>query len=438
MERITRKKIREKKKGINFFGEFIKIKKHFFRNIEKWMKSVKDPRHPSYIKYETDALLFPMIMKNACGIRSMGNMTEKFNKEECIRNMAAVLGYEQLEELPHYDTINNFLSRLDPAEIERIRNCMIRELFKKRSLEGCRLFGKYWCIAVDATRLYSFSEKHCGHCLKAEYKNTDTGEVERTVYYHTVLEAKLIIGDMAFSIATEFIENEDEDVSKQDCELNAFKRLAGKLKEMYPRLPICLLGDSLYACDPVFEICRANKWRYLLRFKDGRIKTVAEDFRAIKDLEERKKENLAWVNGIAYNEREVNLIEAEEETKDGDRKHFVFITDIRITERNADELVCAGRSRWRIENEGFNSQKTKIGFIEHANSRNYNAMKNHYLIVQIAEILRQLYVKGADGIKDLNKGIKEISSCLLESFRTCILTAEDIAQIGKAAQVRFT
>jgi len=68
----------------------------------------------------------------------------------------------------------------------------------------------------------------------------------------------------------------------------------------------------------------------------------------------------------------------------------------------------------------------------------YNAMKNHYLIVQIAEILRQLYVKGADGIKDLNKGIKEISSCLLESFRTRILTAEDIAQIGKAAQVRFT
>jgi hypothetical protein len=137
-------------------------------------------------------------------------------------------------------------------------------------------------------------------------------------------------------------------------------------------------------------------------------------------------------------EEKVNLIEAEEETKDGDRKHFVFITDIRITERNADELVCAGRSRWRIENEGFNSQKTKIGFIEHANSRNYNAMKNHYLIVQIAEILRQLYVKGADGIKDLNKGIKEISSCLLESFRTRILTAEDIAQIGKAAQVRFT
>jgi len=100
--------------------------------------------------------------------------------------------------------------------------------------------------------------------------------------------------------------------------------------------------------------------------------------------------------------------------------------------------VSTGRSRWKIENEGFNSQKTTIGSIEHVSSWNYNAMKNHYLIVQIAEILRQLYVKGADGIKDLNKGIKEISSCLLESIRTRILTAEDIEWIGKSIQIRFT
>jgi len=83
------------------------------------LNAVKDPRHPSYIEYGTDVLLFSVIMKNACGIISMSNMTEKFNKEECIENMAKVLGYERLEELPHYDTINNFLCRLAPEEIEK-------------------------------------------------------------------------------------------------------------------------------------------------------------------------------------------------------------------------------------------------------------------------------------------------------------------------------
>ncbi|HEY5557439.1 hypothetical protein [Acetobacterium sp.] len=47
---------------------------------------------------------------------------------------------------------------------------------------------------------------------------------------------------------------------KQDCERKAFKRLAEKIKESYPRLPICILDDSLYACAPIIQICEENKW----------------------------------------------------------------------------------------------------------------------------------------------------------------------------------
>ena len=117
-----------------------------------------------------------------------------------------------MEELPHYDTINNYLRNLETAQLEKLRDYMIGELFRKRSLEKFRLLDKYWCIAVDGTGLFSFTERHCEHCLKKEYKNKETGEVERTVYYHHVLEAKLVAGNMVFSIATEFIENDDENV----------------------------------------------------------------------------------------------------------------------------------------------------------------------------------------------------------------------------------
>ncbi|KYH24957.1 hypothetical protein CLTEP_28170 [Clostridium tepidiprofundi DSM 19306] len=147
---------------------------------------------------------------------------------------------------------------------------MLKEMFKKRSLEHYRLLDKYWVIAIDGTGLFKFKEKHCEHCLKKEYKDKD-GNIEKTLYFHCVLEAKLIFGDMVFSIDTEFIENPDEKYDKQDCEIKAFKRLATKLKRRYPRLPICILGDSLYACEPVFEICNKNKWKYLLRFKEGRV-----------------------------------------------------------------------------------------------------------------------------------------------------------------------
>ena len=88
---------------------------------------------------------------------------------------------------------------------------------------------------------------HCEHCLKRTI-NKGTKD-EKTYYYHNVLEAKIVLGDnLIVSIATEFIENEKKDVKKQDCERKAFKRLAAKIKKDYPRLPICILGDSLYEC----------------------------------------------------------------------------------------------------------------------------------------------------------------------------------------------
>lgn len=439
MIKNTRKQKREKERDIYFFEEFIQLQKHFFKDFQKYIKNVKDPRNLSYIEYEPDTILFTMIMKNACSIPSMSNMTERFNKEECIENVAKVLNKEGLEELPHYDTINNFLCGLNPEELEKIRDYMIKQLLKKRSLEDYRLLKQYWCIAVDGTGLFHFKERHCEHCLKKEHKNKETGEVERTEYYHSVLEAKLIVGDMVLSVATEFIENEDENVKKQDCETKAFKRLAVKLKERYPRLPICIIGDSLYAIEPVFKVCDDYKWKFLIRFKEGRIKSVAHEFSKLKEFDGEKIDHCTWVNEINYNERTLNLIEMALEKEANETATYLFITNHKITRRNAEEIVRFGRSRWKIENEGFNNQKTKKYYIEHANSMNYNAMKNHYLLTQITDILRQLYEKGVSLIRSLGKNIKEISSELLESFRTRRLTeTEDTLNEAKRIQIRFT
>ncbi|MBU5488861.1 transposase family protein, partial [Clostridium sp. MSJ-8] len=134
MIKITRKQKREKASKINFFAEFTKIRKHFFRDFNKKLRLVKDVRHTSYITYKPDILLFTVIMKNVSGIFSMNKMTRDFNTEESINNIAKSLEIGSLEEIPHYDTINNFLEKLDIKQIESIRDYMIRELLKKRSL----------------------------------------------------------------------------------------------------------------------------------------------------------------------------------------------------------------------------------------------------------------------------------------------------------------
>lgn len=131
------------------------------------------------------------------------------------------------------------------------------------------------------------------------------------------------------------------------------------------------------------------------------------------------------------------MLEFTLETEDK-QSCFVFITNLNITERNAKGLVAIGRSRWKIENEGFNSQKNLRYDIEHPNSYNYTAMKNHYILTQIADIIMQLYENGLKIFRIVKKTAKEISSNLLEAIRTRRLTDEDILHLATPIQIRFT
>ena len=397
---VTREKRRQIKKEI---AAFLKIQKHYFPTLIEDIKNVLDKRNQSYTEYVIEVILYTMIMKNVCSIVSMREMTEAFNTDESVKNIYQILNLPEKDYLPHYVTINECLAKLPNEELEKIRKKMIYTLIRKKSFDDAKFLKSHWLVIVDATQLFSFEERHCEHCLTRTINKGKPNE--KTIYYHSVLEAKLVIGDhLVVSIATDFIENKEANPSKQDCEINAFKRLAASLKTMFPRLPICLLGDSLYACEPVFEICKNNNWEFLLRYKDGSIPTLAEDYNAILDMGEgeessvsveqiykRKptvveKHKMRWVNDLDYNGYKVAVMELEIE-KDGKKwKEFQWVSSQRIRITTAKEFAETGRKRWLIENEGFNIQKNHRFIITHANSFNYNAMKNHYLLTQIADM----------------------------------------------------
>ena len=424
---MTRKEKRKiKEQGSNEFVEFQKTEMKYFKEFKKDLGKIEDPRHQSYIEYSMLEILYPMIMKNACNLQSMREMTESFNTKKIIKNMGTVVGNEELEEIPHYVTINECLKKLNPEELEIFRTKMIKTLIRRKTFYEGRLLGKYWPVVVDATHICTFSKRHCKHCLTKTTTDKETGE-KTTIYYHNVLEAKIIFADdMVLSIGTEFVENEKESVSKQDCEIKAFKRLAVKIKKAFKRLPICILGDSLYAAESIFEICESFDWRYIIRLKEKKIPTITNEFELLKDMEEGNKyEGLKWVNDIDYNDRKVQVLEYKTVEKEV-KKEFCWITDIKISSKElAESIAKFGRKRWKIENEGFNIQKNHRYDITHANSLDYNAMKNHYLLIQISDMLLQLYEKGSEVVKLLEKTIKNISSDLLLSFAGHI-TREDI------------
>ena len=108
---------------------------------------------------------------------------------------------------------------------------------------------------------------------------------------------------------------------------------------------------------------------------------------------------------------------------------FQWVSNLELTKGNLEEMIHAGRDRWKIENEGFNNQQTGLYRMEHLNSKNSQAMKNHYLLTQISDILMQPYLAWNPYIKELKQGKKNTSSGLLESFRRQTVTEEDVSYI---------
>ena len=424
--------------------DFMMVSNHFFHSLRDWIMEMDDPRNQSYITYTQADLVYIGILKNVCAQHSMREMEENFNRETCIDTLRILSGNKKLEEMPHYDTLNYYLERLSPECLSGLRKKMVTSLIRGKQFNKNRLLGKYWRIILDGTGLCYFKEKHCENCLCTVRTGEDGKKTK--MYYHKVLEAKIVLSEkVIISLGTEFIENEKEDVSKQDCELNAAKRLIKKIKRDYPRLQICIQGDALYATEPFMKLCRETyHWEYLFTQKDTRQKKLDEGFEWIKTGDDAVRQTglckergsgffANHVEELVGKKEAMNVIEYEYEARREKGKkqaiRFQWVSSLKVTERNLEEIIIAGRGRWKIENEGFNNQKNGIYRIEHLNSRNSNAMKNHYLLTQISDILMQLYIAWNPYVKELKQTIKNTSSWLLESFRGLPVTEEDVSYI---------
>lgn len=297
---MNRRERRNLKKEVNVYSDVVNIIKQYFPCLIDKLDRLTDTRHQSYVEYTMSTITITRLLALLCGIKSMRQVTQNFNTDEAVKNIANLLELE-LEELPHYDTINNVFENLDIEELRQVQKYMVTKLIRSKMFDKYRFKGKYFQIVIDGTGLVSFKERHCKNCLKKTYNKGQ--ENEYSIYYHYVLEAKLVVGDIVISIDTEFVENEDENVEKQDCELRAFYRMAERLKKEYPKLPIIISGDALYACEPVITTCINNKWEYILRLKEDRMKRLGEEIKGIEKAENEEKSIKYW-NDIKYGEVE--------------------------------------------------------------------------------------------------------------------------------------
>ncbi len=262
------------------------------------------------------------------------------------------------------------------------------------------------------------------------------------------------------SLATEWIINDNND--KQDCEQNAFKRLSKKLKQAFPRLPVCILADALYASNPVMDICENNDWKYIITLQDGSLPALQDCLKDdpptkhnsfIHQPECRVKNNsitqeFYWVEDLLHKKHTLHYLQCKETisnqvTNQSSTTNFVRITNLPVERSTVKALSKAGRLRWKIENEGFNEEKNNGYNMQHLYSRtSFNAQQNYYQCLLIAHLINQL-LEHTCKIQDLLRCFKKISIkylwqqllCAMKCQPLCIQTLTAIN--NKKHQVRL-
>ena len=105
------------------------------------------------------------------------------------------------------------------------------------------------------------------------------------------------------------------------------------------------------------------------------------------------------------------------------------MTDLSITGRNVKETVERGRWRWKIENEGFNTQKKQGYYLEHRFSHDYRGMKIGHMIAQILEAWEKLW-------KKVKQSREQKHRLLLNAWKNRRIK-ENKSELEEKIQVRF-
>jgi hypothetical protein len=385
--------------------------RHFFPEFNDWIAKIPDPRFRPFVVYDSKFLFWWGVALFLFKLGSRRQLDYQLNTDgpAVLDNLNRLAGTEQ-KTRPVNQTLNYYLGRIGGAPVAGVRTEMVNRLVRMKALDEARLQGRF-VVAADGTGYLVFNYRHCEHCLTQRCG-------DKTKYMHKVLEGKILgPAELVISVATAFIDNRDRpqvddggEPAKQDCELKAYRRMVGQIRQDFPQLPLCMSGDAEFACGEGFQIAKDYRAAYVYVLKAGRLPSVWEDFQGLLSLcpeqvvevDTPDGDHLVyrWVNDISYEDSDgrtwkFTAIQYEGTLKNGDKQFWAWVTDLEVNHKTVVEVATAGgRQRWHIENQGFNAQKNSELNLEHAYCRGKHFAAYYYLL-QIAHLLQQLLEKGS-------------------------------------------
>lgn len=297
-----------------------------------------------------------------------------FQERRNDHNMKSIY---RIREVPSDTQMREILDPLPPDSLRPMFDAVLRKIQRSGALTSFVFHEDAYLLSLDGTEYYSSQKVHCPTCL--ERRHQSSGQI---TYYHQMLGAVLVHPDQrqVIPLAPEPIIQQDGN-NKNDCERNAAKRLLEKIRQEHPHLKLIVVEDGLASNAPHIRLLKNLGMHFILGAKQDDHQHLFE--KVVEAFEEDRMTTMIWtdetrqvtceinfIHHLPLNKSNpdlrVNFLQYGEYDVSGNRTaYFSWVTDLRITQKNAFHLVRGGRSRWKVENETFNTLKNQGYQFEH-------------------------------------------------------------------------
>ncbi len=427
----------------------MRVRRAAFPRLNDWLnRHLPDPRVQEMCLYTAAHIWWQIIGTFLSRKGSRNGFDEQRQSGQAAWNMGLLC--DQTPQDPRFDgqpavTCSDnaayHASRVDPERVAQIPVLMFHELLERRLFDGSRLLDRWYVLVVDG----SVKEK-CRQGFSEGGKSSTNGARYRYVLQLSVIGPQGTL----FPLMHQEMDLYDPETQKEDCELKSFQRLSQRLKTQFPKLPICLVADSLYCCQAIVAICLLFNWKYILTLKEGRQPTTWDETLKLLPLSRTNRlrrllgpdgkaglQDFRWVENVMLGEHQTNVILQGEITPEAALLYAYATNFSNLTpERVAVVVNHGGRERHLIE-DTFNTQKNNGIGLEHVFCANATASKNYYTMMQVAHILWILTCRGClRRLYDWARRATEqgLARALWEGLRICRLPP-DLPPLG---QIRFS
>jgi Transposase DDE domain len=300
------------------------------------------------------------------------------------------------------DALGYFTARLDPAPTRAALAAVLHRAKRNKAFEDCRFVG----LAIDGTTGGRRRKKGCALCRP--YRNTNQ---EIVGYRHHFVLAVVVGGDLTLPVDV-------EPYGPGDSEYAAGQRLLGRArKNLGGRFIDYVVVDGEFATAPFLHGAGKAGWPVVARLKEN----LPELSQAAKrrfcsrppDLEFREGtdrvqiwdaddfdpwENLQWET--------VRVIRYRQHKPDGTVVEAYWLTNFSSQQMSRRCLYSMAKSRWKIENEGFNDAKNRYG-LEHIRHHQERSLLTVWLLTCLGLTLERLY-----RLRYLHRGLHPVRTAI--------------------------